>query len=223
MNKPAPQEPSMDEILSSIRQIIADDDSSGSRRTSGPMPAFPPGPGMMQQAPSQSEVNEEPLALSPAQIVKPEGDDERVSFDANDKVAANSDDGLVDPDDVAFDTTPEPQRPAMPDRGMPRPMPSAAMPPRPAPASVSRAAPMPDPKLSADIAERLIEPATNAAVNHSLHRLSGMMQVPAGQTIDGMMRDMLRPMLKSWLDEHLPAVVERMVEREIARISRGIE
>ena len=27
MNKPAPKEPSMDEILSSIRQIIADDDS----------------------------------------------------------------------------------------------------------------------------------------------------------------------------------------------------
>ena len=28
MNKPAPKEPSMDEILSSIRQIIADDDAA---------------------------------------------------------------------------------------------------------------------------------------------------------------------------------------------------
>jgi cell pole-organizing protein PopZ len=32
MNKPAPKEPSMDEILSSIRQIIADDDAAAAPR-----------------------------------------------------------------------------------------------------------------------------------------------------------------------------------------------
>jgi cell pole-organizing protein PopZ len=82
---------------------------------------------------------------------------------------------------------------------------------------------MPDPRLSADIADRLLEPATRAAVQSNFAKLSGITQVPGGQTIDGMMREMLRPMLKAWLDEHLPAVVERMVEKEIARISRGVE
>ena len=82
---------------------------------------------------------------------------------------------------------------------------------------------MPDPRLSADIAERLIEPATRAAVQSNFARLNGVTAVPPGQTIDGMMREMLRPMLKAWLDEHLPSVVERMVEKEIARISRGVE
>src|SRR5690606_33919085 len=38
MNKPAPKEPSMDEILSSIRQIIADDDAS-TAPPAAPLPA----------------------------------------------------------------------------------------------------------------------------------------------------------------------------------------
>jgi cell pole-organizing protein PopZ len=82
---------------------------------------------------------------------------------------------------------------------------------------------MPDPGLSADIAEQLIEPATRAAIRGNLAKLTSLTSVGPGITIDAMMREMLRPMLKEWLDEHLPAVVERMVEKEIARISRGVE
>ena len=80
---------------------------------------------------------------------------------------------------------------------------------------------MPDPDLSADMAEELLEPATSAAVHHAFSRLNAL-QIGSGElTIENMVREMLRPMLKEWLDENLPAVVERMVEREIARISRG--
>ena len=41
----------------------------------------------------------------------------------------------------------------------------------------------------------------------------------AENTLEGMVREMLRPMLKAWLDANLPDMVERMVQREIARIS----
>lgn len=34
-------------------------------------------------------------------------------------------------------------------------------------------------------------------------------------TIEGMVREMLRPMLKEWLDRNLPYLVERLVKREI--------
>ncbi|ARN80412.1 PopZ family protein [Methylocystis bryophila] len=34
-------------------------------------------------------------------------------------------------------------------------------------------------------------------------------------------REMLRPMLKAWLDDHLPALVERLVRAEIERVARG--
>lgn len=96
-------------------------------------------------------------------------------------------------------------------------------------APIAEAAPMPDPSLSAQIAEGLLEPATKAAVRSSIGKLNaaGIGVVPSpslgdgGLTIEAMVRDMLRPMLKDWLDENLPAVVERMVEKEISRVSRG--
>ena len=80
---------------------------------------------------------------------------------------------------------------------------------------------MPDPTLSSDIADQLIEPATQAAVRSSMTKLNGLGLGNTGATIESLMRDMLRPMLKEWLDENLPSVVERMVEKEISRISRG--
>src|SRR5690606_24105938 len=89
------------------------------------------------------------------------------------------------------------------------------------PMSVAEAAPLPDPTLTSDMANELLEPATKAAVRSSIGKLSALGIGSPGLTIEAMMRDMLRPMLKEWLDEHLPSVVERMVEKEIARISRG--
>jgi cell pole-organizing protein PopZ len=83
---------------------------------------------------------------------------------------------------------------------------------------------MPDPTLSSDMAEQLLAPATDAAVQANMARLSAI-SAPGigGLTVEGMIRDMLRPMLKDWLDENLPAMVERMVEKEIARVSRGVK
>ena len=82
---------------------------------------------------------------------------------------------------------------------------------------------MPDPDLSGDLADQLLEPATNAAVRSTFSKLNNLGLGNHGLTIESMMREMLRPMLKEWLDEHLPSVVERMVEKEIGRISRGVD
>ena len=220
----------MDEILSSIRQIIADDDAGAASRraaAAGPAPATatPPASPMSlrPQVAMPVQSTPEPLALSASQIVppvakpaEPEAPAEPPlsyqSILAQEKPVSEPD--LVDPEDVAFEMDAEPAPAPAPVRPMPSPRPAA---------SVARVAPMPDPRLSADIADRLIEPATRAAVQSNFARLNGVTTVPPGQTIDGMMRDMLRPMLKAWLDEHLPSVVERMVEKEIARISRGVE
>jgi hypothetical protein len=38
-------------------------------------------------------------------------------------------------------------------------------------------------------------------------------------TLEGLVREMLRPMLKEWLDANLPGIVQATVEREVARIS----
>ncbi len=272
MNKPATKEPSMDEILSSIRQIIADDDAAGVPRRPSIQAAPPP----MQAAPvrnlsepldrdfSDMLDDIEPLALSPSQIVdEPEQDAGGLSFDsilADTAVQADTPftapqpvveprpvpqqtivppqpvatpqpipaprlvtaPQLVEPDDVSFDLADEPESelPAF------EPQPAPVAPPQPAPAprpqpSVAQAAPLPDPTLTSDMAEQLLEPATKAAVRSSITRLTGLGMGNGGATIESLMRDMLRPMLKEWLDENLPSVVERMVEKEISRISRG--
>jgi len=284
MNKAAPKEPSMDEILSSIRQIIADDDvtmpsaapiqATAAKRPEiatnadfdmGDLPSFkpqgepaggrfpivPPTPkpapvaktsladvlGTLSAAVERTApepVEDEPLALSSAQIVVDEPEVEAVEASEPFSFASILADeapaeeveavtaSIVDPEDVAF--APEPEIEALPDFApapyTPEPVEVPEFQPAP---RMSQTTSMPDPKLSADIAEQLIEPATSAAVRHTFSKLSGLNVSGQGTTLDSMMADMLRPMLKEWLDENLPSVVERMVEKEISRISRGLD
>ena len=117
MNKPASKEPSMDEILSSIRQIIADDDASAPRRppvspaaTAQPVPvprSVPPVSPPVRPAP-------EPLALRADQIMRdvPAVEEEPAvpsapaDFAHGDDVSGSAGmtpPPLVDPDDVAFE------------------------------------------------------------------------------------------------------------------------
>lgn len=225
MNKPAPKEPSMDEILSSIRQIIADDDA-GAVPKKPVMPAPAPARSFVPQ-PRPVEPEPEPLALSSEQILRDTAaeDEAKPGLSFSELLggagpAPSLDATLIDPDDISFDLEEDEPAPVL------APPPRAAVPayerpaPRPA-ASVALAAPMPDPSLSADLAEELLEPTTQSAVKSTFARLSGLSTVTSGVTIEEMMREMLRPMLKEWLDENLPSVVERMVEKEIARVSRG--
>lgn len=132
---------------------------------------------------------------------------------------------LVDPEDIAFEPEPEPEpdpEPAPPPV-MKAPPPAPEPAPRPA-AAVAQAAPMPDPTLSNDIAEQLLAPTTDAAVQGAMSRLGALSDTGIGNlTVEAMIRQMLKPMLKDWLDENLPSLVERLVEREISRISRGVK
>jgi cell pole-organizing protein PopZ len=41
-----------------------------------------------------------------------------------------------------------------------------------------------------------------------------------GRNLEDIVKEMLRPMLKEWLDKNLPPMVERYVEREIVRLTR---
>ena len=96
-------------------------------------------------------------------------------------------------DDIVFEAAPEP-------------------PPAPAPVSIAPAAPV-DP---------IISPPTASAAAGSLARLAGTLRIAdtPGQTIEGVVRELLKPMLKDWLDHHLPAIVESRVEAELERIAR---
>ncbi|MDR3472710.1 MAG: DUF2497 domain-containing protein [Devosia sp.] len=246
----------MDEILSSIRQIIADDDAAAAPRRpipseSGPTAEVVPmlvGESSAAIAATPVEPDSEMLTLSPEQIVAGpagEAEAETVDFsafmeqapDEQEDPGIESKAAFIDPEDIAFEPEAElaPAPKPAPLRAVVPPAPAAQparQPERSRPAT-AEAAPMPDPRLSRDIAEELLEPTTNAAVRANLSRLTsigigtpGLTSMAIGTpglTIEDVVRETLRPMLKEWLDEHLPAVVERMVEKEIARISRDLQ
>jgi len=167
----------------------------------------------------------EPLALSATQIVSRPAPAMAPMPDPVEQMMEmpTGEPELVAPEDLTFEPELEPE----PEPPPPMPVMRTASAPRPAPrpaATVAQAAPMPDPNLSRDMAEELLAPTTDAAVTSTMARLNAVSAVGAsGQTIEGMMRELMRPMLKEWLDENLPALVERVVEKEIARISRGVK
>lgn len=251
MNKPAAKEPSMDEILSSIRQIIADEDQETA--------AAKPETTADEALAAVEAEEEEPLALSPDQMVEdteeeaepvevPEAADLSEAFDIPEIADADAS------EEIDFSPAPptEPLEPEAPepfeipeDATMAAEEPAQEVPAEPeeeaepgivladdiafdedtvaevSEPAMQAAAPMPDPTLSADMAEKLLEPTTSAATKHAFSRLNQLSMGAGDMTIENMVREMLKPMLKEWLDENLPSVVEKLVEREIERISRG--
>ncbi len=68
----------------------------------------------------------------------------------------------------------------------------------------------------------LVSDKTAEASRSSLAALSALVVKPeivGGDTLEGLVREMLKPMLAEWLEARLPEVVERMVAREISRIT----
>ncbi len=45
-------------------------------------------------------------------------------------------------------------------------------------------------------------------------------QFRSGTTVEDLVMEMLKPMMKEWLDKNLPAIVERIVEREVRKLTK---
>ena len=77
-------------------------------------------------------------------------------------------------------------------------------------------------KPEAEAKPALVSDATAQASRSSLAALSALIVKPdvvGGDTLEGLVREMLKPMLAEWLEARLPEVVERMVAQEIRRIT----
>lgn len=69
--------------------------------------------------------------------------------------------------------------------------------------------------------ESLLSQTARVSVSDAFGRLEEALPASPPKTIEDLMKEMLRPMLKTWLDGHLPSLVERLVREEIERVSRG--
>jgi hypothetical protein len=90
--------------------------------------------------------------------------------------------------------------------------------PEPAPAPT----PSPAPQPVAEEEDNLVDDVPASAASGMFAALSENLRVSSdqGQTLEGIVRELLRPMLKQWLDENLPTIVEEKVQAEIERIAR---
>jgi cell pole-organizing protein PopZ len=66
----------------------------------------------------------------------------------------------------------------------------------------------------------LLSPRTSAAVDTAFNSLAHTVLSQNPRTLEDLVREMLKPMLREWLDANLPDMVERMVRAEIERLSR---
>lgn len=185
-------EPSMEEILASIRRIIADDQAAKPAE----VPVAAPEPDDVLDLSEVAEPVTRPRVVEPEP--EPEPAPDLLDFDAID---------FEDPVTAAPEPEPEP---------LPEPEPAPEPPPPPPPQPVLQAARAPEPEP-----EALVSPATDASVSGAFNLLAHTVLTQNARTLEDLVKEMLRPMLKSWLDDNLPAVVERLVRAEIERVSRG--
>jgi len=78
-----------------------------------------------------------------------------------------------------------------------------------------------EPRKAAEEPSGLLSASANASIASSFQSLAQTMLFKDKGVIEDMARDMLRPMLKQWLDDNLPTMVERLVRAEIERVARG--
>ncbi len=207
------QEPSMEEILSSIRRIIAEDDGAkasdkASETTEPAAKIASPRATAARPAPSAAAANSQhridailaeldaPLkAVSKAVPAEPEELEDEP--EASEEPAPASFRTIDPAADVVFA-----ERPADP-------------PPEPYPAyeAPRQASPGPD--------RALISSATLSAVDSAFNSLAHTVIGQNARTLEDLVKEMLRPLLKVWLDDNLPGLVERIVRAEIERVSRG--
>lgn len=186
------QEPTMEEILASIRRIISEDDQPQAAAASEPEPHA--------EAPSAPEPAPPVKASPPA----PEED----VLELTDPVDSPSPES-VRPEPVR----PEPARPQYHETlgdldvfGKPEPAPPP--PPRP----------MAQPALSD---EPLVGSYAAEQTAGHFGALARSVAMPReGRTLEDVVREMLKPMLRDWLDHYLPSIVEARVQAEVERISR---
>ena len=238
MTQPAKvQEPSMEEILASIRRIIADDEAKPGAAEKAASPPAAAKPAVMKDIPPSA------IAPAPKPVAAPKPAPPPPAPAPEPVVSNNQDD--IDAMLASLDAaTPEADiRPAQPEpepdvfeltdeMALPEPAPA------PAAATFSKVEPQDDiefteakaarrqaayepPFESAAPARPILSHSTVSAVESAFHSLANTVLSNNARTLEDLVKEMLRPMLKSWLDDNLPGLVERIVKAEIERVSRG--
>ncbi|WP_299470630.1 DUF2497 domain-containing protein [uncultured Roseibium sp.] len=233
------EEPSMEEILASIRRIISDEDTQGNEAEAAEEAEEAETPveeavddmgdaGEMSQddldklfdmepsggGDSSEDEADDMAAAMEADAAEDEGEDDVLEL--TEELAVEEDDSMEMVEGLAdeFDS------PAGDISFAEEPEAVLTPAPDPFPPSTIETAPVPDDlPLVAENAP-LTSNNTGEAVHAAFDNLSNMFVGSQAQTVEELVQEMLRPMLKAWLDQNLPGMVEQMVQKEIQRVTR---
>ncbi len=235
-------EPSMEEILASIRRIIADDQAF-LRQSPAPPPTEPKPLAESKSLAELKSLAEPPAAQDALAEARPSPRDSRPF--AKERAAPRSVAPTIRSSISGFPV--EAQFQFFKAAGVSRavePIPAEAVGFEPAgrrksligeaeatpwfaePSAGSLAseplqAQAPAPEESGSVELPLVSPQTDAAVSSAFNALVASQFLQSGDVLTETVKDMIRPMLKTWLDDNLPILVERLVRAEIERVARG--
>jgi cell pole-organizing protein PopZ len=238
----------MEEILASIRRIIADDEAkpTAAEKPSSPAPAKPEKPAAAAPA-AKPVMNDIPPSAIPvaqaaaAKVAAPPLKPATPSAAAPEPAASNSQDdidallsGLDEatssseirpplPDGDVFELTDEMalRDPPQPSFNKIEPKDDLEITETAAGKAVHRQPPPPPETPAAPQPQQILSHSTVSAVESAFNTLANTVLSNNARTLEDLVKEMLRPMLKSWLDDNLPGLVERIVKAEIERVSRG--
>lgn len=236
-------DPSMEEILASIRRIIADDQGivpparapSAPARPSVPTQAAPHYAPAPEQQRRQEPVRQEPARQEPLRQESLRQESPQPFTIEAEAVApplrAEAQQVYAQPAPQQY-AAPQPQQYA-PQQYAAQPAPRYAPEPQPAYAQPApppiQQAPQPEPSaFSAPVVANsvpneaaLLSAQADASIAGAFEALTRSMVFQNAPFMEETVRDLLRPMLKQWLDDNLPPLVERLVRSEIERVARG--
>jgi hypothetical protein len=241
----------MEEILASIRRIIADDEA---KPAIAEKPSSPAAPAKPENKPEKSNaaapaakapvMNDIPLSAipaaqaatakkapppaAPAPAASNSQDDIDAMLAGLDEVTSEAEIRPAAPDAEVFELTDEmavaPPEPSQPSFHKIEPADDLEFTEAAAAKAVYRPPafePSPFESAAAPTPQQILSHSTVSAVESAFNSLAHTVLSNNARTLEDLVKEMLRPMLKSWLDDNLPGLVERIVRAEIERVSRG--
>lgn len=191
MSEQTSQEPTMEEILASIRRIISEDDAPGGGAEAAPVEAAPaeaaaePEEPVAEAAPEPDPPAAE--AMAEPEPLPPPVFDEDDDLELTERVESVGDLDVLEADE-SEPTPPPPIAPAA------APEPAAAL-----------------------VSEHVADAAASAFGQLS----AAIAMPKGERTLEDVVRELLRPLLQQWLDQNLPDIVRQAVDVEVERIARG--
>ncbi|MFN3930819.1 MAG: DUF2497 domain-containing protein [Brevundimonas sp.] len=219
MTDQSAQEPTMEEILASIRRIISEDDAPAETA-----------PAAAAEAPADAEPQPEPepaapveaspvMADEPPATAEPAADEDVLELTDTYEAPVAESIGDLDVSPAQPEVDPFPVEAVSESAFAPEPEPE----PRPEPVHAADTFPAASTGYDTLVGDSAAASAASAfaGLASSLKKPEPMeTSIPTGPTLDELARSLLRPMLKEWLDANLPGIVEAEVRKEVERIAR---